>query len=88
MNFFQSSLSGSAVRKKRDCCDPIRRIIAEVARQSGLAAADLTGRQREHHAVRVDAMRHARAAGYSYPVIAREFERSHSTVLRVLRGAV
>jgi chromosomal replication initiator protein len=64
-------------------------MIAEVARVTGHAVEELTGRDRTDGIVKVrqHAMLLAHQAGYSMPQIGRAFNRDHTTVLEGIRHA-
>ena len=77
-------------------CDPIAvpgfaiaAIIRDVARQTGLSPANITGRDKHRPVVRARqaTMLRARLAGFSFPAIAAAFGTHHTSVMHAVRMA-
>ena len=67
---------------------PIKRVIWEVSKASGVTPADILGRERTAHVVRARFAAMLICRNYlalSYPAIGRAFNRDHSTVINAMR---
>ena len=67
----------------------IEEVIESTAKRFGYQAADILGRSRTRHLAeaRAEAMSAARDLGFSFPELARNFGRDHSTIMHACRRA-